>query len=266
MADQAEVEAALVGLVCNALQSSEISYRAYRGWPDGGALDADLAKGIANITVFPAGEMRNTTRYADDWIADPPVTPGLTAVVDGELVTFSGSGSAGQVAGVLADECSYVYRLTDGDSAPLVAATIAAAIRADRIVQLAGSGFVVPGAGRLLARVAMDQTATREVRRQEQEFRVSFWCASPQMRDVVTRTVDGAFATIPFVALPDGSVGRLLFRQSITQDGAENANLYRRDLCYLVDYPTIETQTQPAMLFGDVQLGSNAIEIVARIG
>jgi hypothetical protein len=210
--------------------------------------------------------MRNTTRYADDWVAAPPVVPGLSAVVDGELVTFSGVGSAGLVAGVLADECSYVYRLVDGDSAPLVAATIAAAIRENRSVQLNGAGFTVPGVGRLLARVAADQRATREVRRQEQEFRVSCWCGSPQLRDVVAGIVDGAFAQIPFMALPDGCVGRLLFQQSVTQDGAENATLYRRDLRYMVDYPTIETQTQPAMLFGDVRLGNNATEIVARIG
>ena len=63
MADQSDVEIALVSVVSAALYpngTDEASVpgpdcRIYRGWPNSAALDADLAAGKINVTVFPGG-------------------------------------------------------------------------------------------------------------------------------------------------------------------------------------------------------------------
>ena len=61
MADQSDVEIALVNVVAAALYpdgTDKFSVpgpdcRIYRGWPNSAALDADLAAGKINVTVFP---------------------------------------------------------------------------------------------------------------------------------------------------------------------------------------------------------------------
>ena len=73
MADQSDVENALVNLVSAALYpngTDEVSVpgpdcRVYRGWPNSAALDTDLAAGKINIRSFPAaapGAPRRATR------------------------------------------------------------------------------------------------------------------------------------------------------------------------------------------------------------
>jgi hypothetical protein len=42
-------------------------------------------------------------------------------------------------------------------------------------------------------------------------------------------------------------------------DQSQNAKLYRRDLNYNVEYPTIVSSAKPAMLFGDLVLNSASI-------
>jgi hypothetical protein len=41
-------------------------------------------------------------------------------------------------------------------------------------------------------------------------------------------------------------------------DEAQTAQLYRRDLIYTAEYPTIARETLPAMLFGDLVLNASA--------
>ena len=107
MADQSDVENALVNLVSVALYpngTDEASVRGpdcrvYRGWPNSAALDTDLAAGKINITVFPgSGAGRTTTRYAEQWVGTP-TQPSLIAVAAGTSVTFSGRADTGQIAG-----------------------------------------------------------------------------------------------------------------------------------------------------------------------
>ena len=266
MADQSDVEQALVTLISAALYplgesaASTIgpTCRIYRGWPNAAALDTDLAAGRINVTVFPVQQLqRNTTRFPDQWQATPAV-PTLTVTTSGLSVTFAGSAVAGQLAGVLADNQGYVYRTQTGDTPAMVAASLAVALRANRIAQLANATITIPNAGRLLARTVADTSATQEVRRQEQGFRITAWCPSPATRDAVAIAIDPALAAITFIALPDGSAGRLRFASTTTFDQQEDAALYRRDLLYTVEYPTTLTALQPAMLFGDLDLNGNS--------
>ena len=262
MADLSDVENALVALVSGALYpngpneapANGILTRVYRGWPEAAALDADLAAGYANISIFPETGGRNTTRYFDQWLLRARVAPTLAAHVIGDTVTFGGTADPGQLAGILADEETYVHVTGPGDSASLVASDLAAALRNDRIVLLSGATITIPGAARLIARVVAEQPALQQTRRQEQSFRITCWCPAPLTRDATARTIDSALAQVQFLEFPDGSCGRLRYHGSAVTDRAEDASLYRRDLVYRVEYPTTLAALLPTMLFGDLTL------------
>jgi hypothetical protein len=278
MADQSDVETALAAAVFTALypngasQASVIAgaetCRIYRGWPASTALEADLAAGIVNVSIFPATvPPRETTRYPATWQVPSLITPTLTVTISGIAVTFAGKPAAGQVAGVAVDGASYSYAVQATDTTASVAASLAAPILATaRIVQISGATLSLPGAARILARVVQSQSAIRETRRQRQEFKVICWCPTPTLRDQVAAAIDATLSAIYFLPLADGTGGRLTLGGGATSDQAETARLYRRDLVYLVDYPTTEASILPSMLFGTGTLGSAAGAIAPLLG
>jgi hypothetical protein len=264
VADASDVEAALVALSSTALYPAGTaspsivgsSCRIYRGWPNSAALDADLSSGTINVTVFPVpGHSRTTTRYTQIR-SGSPVRPTLVAAVAGTAITLTGAASQGQSVGLLVDGQSYVYRVQAGDSPALVAANLAALVRMNLIVQLTGPTLIISGARSLLARVVADGSAQQEIRRQEQTFRVTCWCPTPTSRDETATVVDAALAQSAFVTLDDGSTGKITYAGTTVFDQSQDALLYRRDLLYEVEYPTIITASQPAMLFGDLLLNA----------
>ncbi len=270
MPAQSDAETALVQLAANALYpngpaaGSDVSasaIRIYRGWPNAAALDTDLAAGRVNVSVFPVpGATRVTTRYSPDWLPNP-VTPTLTVAVSGNTATFAGSASLGQLAGLLIDGMPYVHRTIAGDSPALTAAILATALPATSPAIVVGAAITIPGASTLAARTAVDASASLELRRQQQEFRITAWCPTPDLRDAACEAIDVAFAATPFLALSDGSAARLSFVSTTTFDQRQDAALYRRDLNYTVEFATTQVATQPSMLFGTLGLGAAVITV-----
>lgn len=264
MADQSDVEAALVGLVAGVLYPAGASAPSmlgrsclvYRGWPGGAALDTDLQAGRVTVTVFPEPRATVvTTRFPDEARPVGVAVPGLAIAVAGRTATVSGEAGEGQVAGLLVDDMAVVHRTARGDTPEMVAAVLATYLRTRRIVTVVGASLSVAGAGLLVGRVVADQSMRRETRRQRQVFRITAWCPDPGLRDRAAAAIDTRFSTLDFVALADGTDGRILFRGSSSFDQSQNARLYRRDLLYSVEYATTVSQTLPAMIFGDIRLG-----------
>jgi hypothetical protein len=267
MADESDVEVALTGVVSAALYPNGTGAASvpgpdchiYRGWPNSAALDADLTAGKINVTVFAGGGAgRTTTRYAEQWGVSAPA-PTLTVSVSGTSVTFGGSATTGQVAGILVDGRSYAYRTQNGDTPDLVAASLASLARNDSIVSVSGSTLAIAGAGDLLARVVADATVQREVRRQEKSFRISCWCPTPATRDATAAAIDLSLSTMSFIPFADGTSGRLTYTGTSEFDQSQNAKLFRRDLTYGVEYPTVIAVPEPAMLFGNLVLNAATI-------
>lgn len=283
MADIADVETALAGLCAQALglgagyqtqvvatsPVAGVACKVLRGWPTSAQLNADLKAGVSTISVFPLpGMARLTTRYPAEWQSTGTVAPTLTALASGSAVTFGGAGGAGQVAGVAvgtgAAPIAYAYRLAASDTPSTVAAGFAALIPG-----ASASGAVLTCPGPAQALVVADQPALMEVRRQVQGVAVTCWCPTPDARDAVGRAVDGGLAGLmdgngnptEFFALADGTAGRLRYVGSVTDDAPAQANLWRRDLRYSVEYPTTLAQAQPEMLFG--VSGENGVQTFA---
>jgi hypothetical protein len=272
MADQADVETALAALVANALypdgtMAASVTgavYRVYRGYPASPVLDVDVAAGIVHVSVAPAGgEVRNVTRYPRVWRDVAPVTARLSVTVSGGAASFSGNCAVGQLAGILVNDTAFPYAVQAADSAATVASNLAAQIRtAGWIVDYAGSTLGVPGAERFTARVVAGAGALQEIRRQVQEFRISMWCPDPATRDAAAPVIDAALADLNFMPLADGSFGRVRFAGVTASDGGADAQLYRRDLIYAVEYPTTLAAMTPAMLFGTVAASVNDVALV----
>jgi len=257
MPDQADVEDALAAAVAGTLypagaeQASAVGTdcRVYRGWPTAAALEADLASGVAHVSVqpMPAG-FRDATRFLGEWQGSvPPVT--LTAAVAGELVSFAGTASAGQVAGVRVDGVPHAYRVRAGDTPGVVAAVLAELVRTVRPAELHGDGFLLPGSVGIAARVVADGVGGTELRRQRAGFRVTAWCPDPATRDRVAGCVDAGLAAIRFLDVGGWGCWLRLSGGSVV-DANSVAGVWRRDLLYSVEYPTVAPGALPSMLFG----------------
>ena len=265
MADQSDVEQALVALLANALYpqgsaapsavllgNGYATFRVYRGMPNAPALDADLVQGISHVTVFPGTEAtRNVTRYPRVWVPVAPVPASLLVNVSGNNASFSGACVSGQLAGVAVNGAIFPYAVQANDSPATVASNLAAQIRmAGWIVGYAGTTLSIAGARSFTARVVNGAQALMEIKRQIQEFRVTLWCANPSSRDAAAGLIDCSLAVSNFIALADGTFAHLKFSGSTTTDGGADASLYRRDFVYAAEYPTTLAEVEPAMLFG----------------
>ena len=202
MADQSDVETALVGVVGGALYPTGLSgpcavpdaiCRIYRGWPVSAALDADLAAGLVNVSVIAlSGQSVNTTRWPDIWSIQQVTTPSLLVDVTGDAATFSGNAGPGQLAALVAGTRATVYRTQPGDTPANVAAQLCRQLLASGPASVSGATVTLPGVPVLLARVEADQPALRQTRRQLQAFRVTAWCPDPLTRDAIGSAIDSA--------------------------------------------------------------------------
>ena len=257
MPDQAEVEEALAAAVAGALyplgadSASAVGNvcRVYRGWPTAAALETDLAADVVHVTVQPvAGSLRDTTRFVAEWQGTVPAST-LTVSVSGEAVVFSGIAAVGQVAGVLVDGAPYAYRVRAGDTLGVVAAVLAQLVRVRRPAELRGDGLLLPGGVGIVARVVMDGLGGTELRRQKVGFRVGVWCGNPGVRDRVAACVDLILAGLQFLDVGGWGCWVRVLGGSVVDDGSA-AGVWRRDLMYSVEFPTVVIDSLPSMLFG----------------
>ncbi len=238
----------------------------YRGWPESANLMTDLAAGRAHVSVFPeSGMARNTTRYAPAWGATTAVASTLAAVVSDLTITFSGTPAVGQTIGVQTGNpltgvgapgfgtAAYAYAVQAGDTLTIIAAAVAALIAG-----ASASGGVVTMPTRLtVVNIGMAQTAALISRQQQQTFRVSCWAPSPAARDAVAQAVDQALAAIELAGrftTPDNSSCRLMFAGVFVDDRPSKDRVWRRDMRYSVEYPTLMIQTQAEMSAGILNL------------
>jgi hypothetical protein len=266
MADQSDVENALVTMIANALYPDGTASpsaignicRVYRGMPSAPALDPDLAAGILNVSVLQDGAQKNVTRYPRIWQSATPVPATLTALAGAQSVNFGGVCAVGQLAGIVINGSIFPYAVQASDSPATVASNLAALLRQSGwLVEYSGTALSVPAAAMFTARVVQGAGALQEIKRQEQEFSITLWCPDPESRDLAGGLIDQALATPQFIALADGSSARLIFVSSDVQDANADALLYKRITRYRAEYPTTLSQITPAMLFGSTGFSAN---------
>lgn len=259
MADLSDVATALRDLISATLypngtgqpSAAGVGVKVYQGWPLPDQLDVDLRAGtpICHVNIFPRPEERNTTRYQADWKQASVNTPTLTLTVAGQTITVGGSvppANNPHNAVVIANGKPYVYPVQVSDTLATIAAALAALIAADiGGTSAAGAVITLPGSARInAARIGVNGTSVREVRRQERMFQIGIWADSPGNRDAIVRAIDPVLAATTFLTLADGSAGRLVYRSSPVTDQLEKDRLYRRDLFYTVEFGTLQVETE----------------------
>lgn len=224
--------------------------RVRRGWPDANKLDADLVAGIVNVSIFPMpGMSRLTTRYPRQWQVAVPAASSITATVAGNVITFGGNPGLKQLAGIRVLGSPYVVLVAPNEGPDAVAAALASAIPG---ASVSGRAVTVPMSFDIEARVVGFGALSKELRRQEQHIRVILWCPTPALRDAAGSAIDAVLAATDFLCLPGPAPtsGRLTYLGTIEDDVPSKANLWRRDLRYSVEYPTIQVMTAPSMIWG----------------
>jgi hypothetical protein len=265
MADISAVEEAVASLAVDIIYPEGLDQpsiagvlcRVYRGWPNSGTLTSDLSSGTVNVTVNADNESgRTTTRYNQRWTI-APTEPGTVATVEGIFLTISGRPRVGDVVGAMINGKVSAYRVQVNDTCSLVAANLGRLIAADCFIQMRGTTITIPSARSLVARTVCDGKALFESRRQEKDVRIACWCPSPLLRDEIASAIDLALSERNFLTLTDLTDCRITYRNTFSFDQSQNALLYRRDLVYTFEYPTIANISLPSMLFGASDLNTN---------
>ena len=291
MADISDVENTLVGVVATAIfpgqtylpgayatSASGIEAKIYRGWPESANLDVDLGNGYSHVSIFAEqGVSRLTTRYPLEWRISTLNVPTVTATVSGQTVTLGGTAGVNQVIGISWGVGSLhtgaAYALLATDTLASVAAGLAAAITG-----ATSSGPVVTLPSTCIAPAAYvvsDQLATMEIRRQTQRFRISCWCPTPAIRDTIASSIDNALAGLidaygnltEFIQLSDAaqSSARIQYATTYVDDKPDKDGVWRRDLCYVVEYATHLTNLQPEAIFTAMSVTARG-NLVTRVG
>jgi hypothetical protein len=281
MADMSDVERALVATLGAALFPS-ISYQSgdyqpsaasgsivtklYRGWPESANLNADLALGRAHVSIFPEPITRVVSRWfpAGTQQVVTAYVPTITATVSGSVVTLGGTVTAGNVVGI---QCgsplkAYAYIAKSSDTLATCATALAAKVSG---ATSAGAAITLPTGLYIAARVMVPQTVYTVMRQQQQGLRVSVWAPTPSARDALASLCDNALASLKaatgqftrFMPVNSYEAAKVDYRSTFTNDMPARDRVWRRDLCYTIEYPTCFIENDPAVLFegGTLTLG-----------
>ena len=218
-----------------------VAFRVYPGWPVTQNLNADLASGVVNISVYPRPEEVNVSTLQSDWeITDAP-TPTLTATVSGLSVTIGGTVTAGEVATIFYDGTAQSTAAQSTDTLDTIASALAALISGSTA---SGATVTLPaGSYTVSAQVTAPVTAIFNVKEQRRTFQIVVWAPSPILRDQVVKFIDATLGATYRISLPDGSMMTLMYERSPMDDLLQKEGAWRRDLFYHVVFATTQSQT-----------------------
>ena len=256
MADLSDVLNVLVGQVNGIVYPNgttnpsivNLPVAVYPGWPDAATLDASMQALNAggqvdpaklHVSIYPRPEEKNTTRYQDRWTPLSYAAPTIAVTQDGQQITFRGTVSIPQnIAIVAAPHAAYAYAVQANDTLTSIATAIAALVPG---ATSSGATVTLPVSVTVTAaRVGGSGQLYREHRRQVRQFQITVWANTDANRNALAAAIDSTFAAVEFITLPDGTAGRLKYYSSPIDDKRSQVQIYRRDLFYTVEYPTIE--------------------------
>jgi len=261
MADLSDVEDALADLIAPPFYPSGTGQppaiaasmvKIYSGWPQSDALDADVRANKVNVSIFAKAIERNTTRYTREWRELSRATPTLTVAVSGSSLTIGGTISVPQNIAAMVKGQNYVYAVQANDTLATAAAALAALINVD--TPASATGAVITAAGITSASIGVVGKLAREVRRQQKQFVVTIWAPNDALRVAAAKIIDPIISALDYLPLADGSMGLLTYVGSNDNDDPQEALIYRRDIVFWVEYPTLEIIDAVEFIAGSVTI------------
>ena len=210
--------------------------RIFQGRPEREALDADLAAGTVNVSVFIQSGGRNTSRYpVVDTVLSIPATT-LSWSVAGIQATVTGTVSSPQNVGLMVDGAAFIHGVQPADTLASIAAAIAGLVDAVQPASAAGSVISIPNAQSISGRVGAVGTTLREIGREIVTATIDIWAPSEALRNAVGAVIEPALRDLRRITLADQSVAVVWYGQTVDVDGLEKADLYRRMIQVEAEY------------------------------
>jgi len=250
MADLSDVETALANIIGAAIYPNGIgqpsslpgatSVRIDRGWPVPVTLDADLAAGTVEVTIYSQpGTGAKVYQIQDQTYTIVPVSYGMTPSVASTVITVAGQPNTGEYLTLVVDG-SFVFSQTGTSTANLLA-NLLAAVQVDYPSASATSTTItVPFGHSMVVRQGGVATMGKVIHRQRQMVMVCIWAPTDALRTNVAIACDLAIKENIKITLPDTSQAVICYSRTNITDDKEKANLYRRDLIYECDYATVQ--------------------------
>lgn len=267
MADQSDVAQALANLIGaaiypNGLSAPPIAFtsikgaagtcvRIFQGWPVASQLDADMAAGMPEISIFPL-RGKDTTRYLTHFHETDLNSATLTLSASGQSVTVAGSippASNPHNLVIFANHIPYTYQVQANDNLTSIALALSALVPG-----ASSSGAVVTmAAGVALGavRVGISGTVSNIAENESRRFQITVWANSPATRSILAKAIRDFFAPISRIDLGDGTQGNITFVDDFPTDTYQKSAVFRRDIWYAVDYPTV--QALPATQITEIE-------------
>jgi hypothetical protein len=204
--------------------------RIFQGWPEREAIDADMAAGIVNVSVYSLPGSTNTTRYP---VVEVPISvsePTLEWTVVGNTATLGGTVSTPQNVGLLVDRQAFLYAVQPTDTLASIATALAALVTAAQPASAAGPVVTIPGSHSIIGRAGGVATTLREVGRQKVTVEIVIMAPSDALRNTVGAAIEPGLHTLRRIRLADGSIAMAWFGQVVDTDELVKSGIYRRIL------------------------------------
>jgi len=248
MADISDVTARLAQMAAAAVYPSGagqpsvagVDVRIFEGWPIASSLDADIAAGKANVSIFPMpGGSAPVFQVLDETYVITPAVHGLSASISGDTVTLVGTPGSGEYASIVADE-RFAYSRVGADIPTILNAIAADAAANYQGVVVSGDSITFPTT-RLVCNIGAPATAGKVTHRQRDAIFITVWAPTPALRNLLAESIDVALKAVNRLTFPDTSQGLLVASHQNQLDDRQTASIYRRDLVFTVEYATLAT-------------------------
>jgi hypothetical protein len=83
---------------------------------------------------------------------------------------------------------------------------------------------------------------TREIKRQVKTFQITTWAPTPEIRGLISNAIDVILSDSIRLVLPD-SAGNMKYLRTTLLDDLEKEGIYRCELFYDVEFPTVKSET-----------------------
>lgn len=209
------------------------------GWPIRTQLDKDLQAGNAHVSVFPTTQERVVTKFERIYQPSTLTAPTIVLTTSGtNQITITGTVSIPQSVMAIVNGTGYAYGIVQGDTLDTIATNWAAVIPNATAM---GNVITITQAYSLKALVSTPYTAAQEIARMERVFMISCWCPSPTIRATLGAAIDVYMKENYRIQLADNFWGQVFYSHLDEIDMLEKSLIYRRDLNYIIQYPTTIT-------------------------
>lgn len=265
MPDFAEVSDTLAGIIAGLFYPSGTDQPSatgdvvtvFPGWPTSACLAESINDGRVQVTIYPLRGEKNTTRYSQELRDYARNEKTITATVDaaGTAITLAGTVSVPQRVAVAANGNTVTYAVQASDTLATITSALAALLVAQGTpASSTGSILSVPSAVHLSANVGVAGEFWVELKRQQKQFMISVWAPDHEKRTRCGKLIDTGLAKLKFLSFPDYTSGLNLYVRADDSDSAEEILLYRRDLVYQIEFPTIDVVEGDEVISTDAPL------------